>query len=210
MSPTPTIFIVDDDAAVRKGLARLLRSAGLAVTTFASPREFLDQHDANAPGCLVLDVAMPGLNGLELQQALIAGGHELAIVFLTGHGDIPMSVQAMKRGAVDFLTKPVNDDDLLKAVRVAIEKDRLQRAERAEKADIQQRLATLTPREREVLQHVITGQLNKQIAADLGTVEKTIKVHRARVLEKMQVHSVAELVHLAERVGIVAAVEREQ
>ena len=162
-----------------------------------------DRHDPNAPGCLVLDVAMPGLNGLELQQALIAGGHELAIVFLTGHGDIPMSVQAMKRGAVDFLTKPVNDDDLLNAVRVAIEKDRLQREERAEVADIQQRLATLTPREREVLQHLITGQLNKQIAADLGTVEKTIKVHRARVLEKMQVHSVAELVHLAERVGIV-------
>lgn len=202
LAPRPTVFIVDDDAAVRKGLARLLRSAGLAVATFASPREFLDQHDPNAPGCLVLDVAMPGLNGLELQQALIAGGHELAIVFLTGHGDIPMSVQAMKRGAVDFLTKPVNDDDLLNAVRIAIEKDRLQRAERAEVADIQQRLATLTPREREVLQHIITGQLNKQIAADLGTVEKTIKVHRARVLEKMQVHSVAELVHLAERAGI--------
>ena len=202
MSPTPTVFVVDDDSAVRKGLARLLRSAGLAVTTFASPREFLEQHDPNAPGCLVLDVAMPGLNGLELQQTLIAGGHELAIVFLTGHGDIPMSVQAMKRGAVDFLTKPVNDDDLLAAVRVAIEKDRLHRAERAEVADIQLRLATLTSREREVLQHVISGQLNKQIAADLGTVEKTIKVHRARVLEKMRVHSVAELVHLAERVGI--------
>jgi FixJ family two-component response regulator len=198
----PTVFIVDDDAAVRKGLSRLLRSAGLAVATFASPREFLDRHDPNAPGCLVLDVAMPGLNGLELQQALIAGGHELAIVFLTGHGDIPMSVQAMKSGAVDFLTKPVNDDDLLTAVRVAIEKDRLQRQARSELADIQHRLATLTPREHEVLQHLITGQLNKQIAADLGTVEKTIKVHRARVLEKMQVRSVAELVHLAERAGI--------
>ena len=194
---------MDDDAAVLKSLARLLRSAGLAVATFSSPREFLDRHDPNAPGCLVLDVAMPGLNGLELQQALIAGGHELAIVFLTGHGDIPMSVKAMKRGAVDFLTKPVNDDDLLNAVRVAIEKDRLQRQARAEVADIQQRLATLTPREREVLQHVISGQLNKQIAADLGTVEKTIKVHRARVMEKMKVRSVAELVHLAERVGIV-------
>jgi FixJ family two-component response regulator len=203
MSPTPTIFIVDDDAAVRKGIARLLRSAGLSVAAFASPREFLEHHDPKAPGCLVLDVAMPGLNGLELQQSLLANGHELAIVFLTGHGDIPMSVQAMKRGAVDFLTKPVNDHDLLAAVRVAIEKDRLQRAERAEVADIQQRLATLTPRELEVLQHVITGQLNKQIAADLGTVEKTIKVHRARVLEKMHVHSVAELVHLAGRVGIV-------
>jgi FixJ family two-component response regulator len=200
-SPPPTIFIVDDDAAVRKSLARLLRSAGLAVDTFASPREFLDRHDPNTPGCLVLDVSMPGLNGLELQEALIAGGHELAIVFLTGHGDIPMSVEAMKRGAVDFLTKPVNDDDLLNAVRAATEKDRLQRQARAEVADIRQRLATLTPREREVLQHLITGQLNKQIAADLGTVEKTIKVHRARVMEKMKVHSVAELVHFAGRVG---------
>ena len=197
---------MDDDAAVLKSLARLLRSAGLAVATFASPREFLDRHDPNAPGCLVLDVAMPGLNGLELQQALVAGGHEMAIVFLTGHGDIPMSVKAMKCGAVDFLTKPVNDGDLLNAVRVALEKDRLQRQARAEVSDIQQRLATLTPREREVLQHLITGQLNKQIAADLGTVEKTIKVHRARVMAKMKVHSVAELVHLTERVGLLMTV----
>lgn len=198
----PTVFVVDDDPAVLKSLSRLLRSTRLACATFSSPREFLDRHDPNAPGCLVLDVAMPGLNGLELQQALIAGGHELPIIFLTGHGDIPMSVQAMKRGAADFLTKPVNDDTLLAAIRVAIEKDRLQRQSRAEVAEIRQRLATLTPRELEVLEHVVTGQLNKQIADDLGTVEKTIKVHRARVMEKMKVHSVAELVHLAERVGI--------
>jgi FixJ family two-component response regulator len=150
----------------------------------------------------VLDVAMPGLNGLELQQGLIASGHERPIVFLTGHGDIPMSVQAMKRGAVDFLTKPVNDDDLLQAVRAAIEKDRRQRQTVAEVEEIQQCLTTLTPRERQVLEHVITGHLNKQIAADLGTVEKTIKVHRGRMMEKMKVHSVAELVHLTERVGI--------
>jgi len=150
----------------------------------------------------VLDVAMPGLNGLELQQGLIASGHERPIVFLTGHGDIPMSVQAMKRGAVDFLTKPVNDADLLQAVRAAIEKDRRQRQAVAEVAEIQQRLTTLTPREHEVLEHVIAGQLNKQTAADLGTVEKTIKVHRARVMEKMKVRSVAELVHLTERVGL--------
>ena len=193
---------MDDDPAVLKSLARLLRSARLAVATFSSPREFLDRHDPNVPGCLVLDVAMPGLNGLELQQALIASGHELPIVFLTGHGDIPMSVQAMKSGAVDFLTKPVNDDDLLKAIRAAIDKDHLQRQARAEIAEIQQRLATLTPREREVLEHVIAGQLNKQTAADLGTVEKTIKVHRARVMEKMKVQSVAELVRLTERVGL--------
>ena len=201
----PTVFIVDDDPAVLKSLSRLLRSARLDVATFSSPREFLERHDPSAPGCLVLDVAMPGLNGLELQEALTAKGSELPIIFLTGHGDIPMSVQAMKRGAVDFLTKPVNDEDLLKAVHVAIEKDRLQRQTRAEVAEIQQRLATLTPREREVMEHVISGQLNKQTAADLGTVEKTIKVHRARVMEKMKVQSVAELVRLAERVGIRAA-----
>ena len=180
----------------------MLRSAGLAVATFSSPRDFLDCHDPNTPGCLVLDIAMPGLNGLELQQALMARGHELAIIFLTGHGDIPMTVKAMKGGAVDFLTKPVDDEDLLKAIRVAIEKDRLQRQADAEVAEIQQRLAMLTPREREVLNHVISGHLNKQTAADLGTVEKTIKVHRARVMEKMKVRSVAELVHLAERAGL--------
>ena len=199
---SPTVFVVDDEPAVLKSLARLLRSAHLAVATFSSPREFLECHDSRLPGCLVLDVAMPELNGLELQQALIASGHELPIIFLTGHGDIPMSVQAMKRGAVDFLTKPVNDDDLLQAIRAAIEKDRIQRQARAEVNEIQQRLATLTPREREVMDHVIAGQLNKQTAAELGTVEKTIKVHRARVMEKMKVQSVAELVHLAERVGI--------
>ena len=201
----PTVFVVDDDPAVLKSLSRLLRSARLDVVTFSSPREFLERHDPSAPGCLVLDVAMPGLNGLELQEALTAKGSELPIIFLTGHGDIPMSVQAMKRGAVDFLTKPVNDEDLLKAIHVAIEKDRLQRQTRAEVAEIQQRLATLTPREREVMEHVISGQLNKQTAAELGTVEKTIKVHRALVMEKMKVQSVAELVRLAEKAGIRAA-----
>ncbi len=197
-----TVFIVDDDPAVSKSLSRLLRSAHLPVAAFSSPHEFLERYDPNLAGCLVLDVAMPGLNGLELQRALIARGHEPPIIFLTGHGDIPMSVQAMKRGAVDFLTKPVNDADLLKAIYVAIEKDRLRRQTRAEIDEIQQRLATLTPREREVLEHVISGQLNKQTAADLGTVEKTIKVHRGRVMHKMKVSSVAELVRLAERVGL--------
>ena len=201
----PTVFVVDDDPAVLKSLSRLLRSARFDVATFSSPREFLERHDPSASGCLALDVAMPGLNGLELQEALTAMGSELPTIFLTGHGDIPMSVQAMKRGALDFLTKPVNDEDLLKAVHVAIEKDRLQRQTRAEITEIQQRLATLTPREREVMEHVISGQLNKQTAADLGTVEKTIKVHRARVMEKMKVQSVAELVRLAEKAGIRAA-----
>jgi len=203
MRPTPaTVYAVDDDPAVLKSLSRLLRSAGLATATFSSPREFLERYDPNLPGCLLLDVAMPGLNGLELQQALIASGHGLPIVFLTGHADIPMSVRAMKSGAVDFLTKPVNDDDLLKAVRTAIERDSVQRRAQAEVAEILERLATLTPREREVLIHVVSGQLNKQIAGDLGTVEKTIKVHRARVMEKMKVQSLADLVRLAEQAGI--------
>ena len=198
----PTVFIVDDDPAVLKSLSRLLRVSQFTVVTFGSPQEFLERHDPHTPGCLVLDVAMPGLNCLELQEALTAKGSPIPIIFLTGHGDIPMSVQAIKGGALDFLTKPVHDKDLLKAVEAALEKDRIERQSRAELDDIQERLATLTPREREVLIHVVSGQLNKQIAYDLGTVEKTIKVHRARVMEKMKVGSVAELVRLTERAGI--------
>lgn len=196
----PTVFVVDDDQAVLKSLSRLLRAAGFNVATFGSPQEFLERNDFHAPGCLLLDLAMPGLNGLELQAALETKGNTIPIIFLTGHGDVPTSVQAMKRGALDFLTKPVNDNDLLTAVQAAIEKDRSSREARAELDDIKQRLATLTPREREVLSHVVSGQLNKQIAFDLGTVEKTIKVHRARVMEKMKVDSLAELVRLTERV----------
>ncbi len=195
----PTVFIVDDDPAVLKSLSRLLRAIQFTVVTFGSPQEFLERHDPHTPGCLVLDVEMPGLNGLELQEALRVKGSTIPIIFLTGHGDIPMSVQAMKRGALDFLTKPVHDKDLLKAVEAALEKDRIERQSRVELDDIQERLATLTPREREVLTHVVSGQMNKQIAYDLGTVEQTIKVHRARVMEKMKVNSVAELVRLTER-----------
>jgi len=202
---TPTVYLVDDDPAVLKSLTRLLRSARLNVAAFDSPRQYLDQHDSNATGCIVLDVAMPGLNGLALQEALAAKGSKLPIIFLTGQGDIPMSVQAMKRGAIDFLTKPVNDDDLLKAIRVAMEEEREGRKTRAEVDEFKDRLALLTPREREVLTHVVTGQLNKQIAGELGTVEKTIKVHRARVMEKMNVQSLAELVRLAERAGLIAS-----
>jgi len=201
-SGVPTIFVVDDDPAVLKSLGRLLRSAGLHVETCNSPQDFLARHNPALPGCLVLDVAMPGLNGLEVQQALAAIGDERPIVFLTGHGDIPTSVEAMKRGAVDFLTKPVNAEDLLKAIHSAIVKDSVRRLERDEVEEFKQRLATLTPREREVLPYVISGRLNKQIAGELGTAEKTIKVHRARVMEKMKVQSVAELVRLAERLGI--------
>lgn len=201
----PTVFLVDDDAAVLKSLSRLIRSAQLNVATFSSPREFLARHDPAAPGCLVLDMAMPGLNGLELQERLAAKGHALPVIFLTGHGDIPMSVQAMKRGAVDFFTKPVSEENLLKAVRAALERDRVDRAARAEVGIIRARLDTLTPRELEVFTHVIAGKLNKQIAGDLGTAEKTIKVHRGRVVEKLQVRSVAELVRLAEKAGIASA-----
>ncbi|MGZ8928728.1 MAG: response regulator transcription factor [Methylobacter sp.] len=198
----PTVFVIDDDPSVLKALERLLRSSGLNVAMFASPQEFLEQYEPDLHGCLVLDVAMPCLNGLELQQILAVRDIELPVIFITGHGDIPMSVQAMKQGAVDFLTKPVHDNDLIEAIHAAIEKDRMIRLTSAELAEIRQRLATLTPREREVLGHVVAGRLNKQIAADLGIVEKTIKVHRAHLMTKLKVRSLADLVRLAEHGGI--------
>ncbi len=199
---TPTVFVVDDYAPVRRSISRLLHAAGFLVAAFASAQEFLAQYDPGVWGCLVLDVAMPALNGLELQHILEKAGSLLPIIFLTGSSDIPKSVQAMKHGASDFLTKPVNDEELLAAVRVAIEKNRALRQEQAELSEIQARLATLTPREREVLEHVVKGQLNKQIAGDLGTVEQTVKVHRARVMHKLRLRSVAELVRLTERCRI--------
>ena len=200
--PAPVVFAVDDDASVLKAVGRLLRSSGLAVTTFSSPRAFLDGYDHQAHGCVILDVQMPGLSGLELQNALASDGTGLPIIFLTGKGDIPMTAKAMKRGAVDFLTKPVDEHDLLEAVRSAIAKDSISWQARREVAEIKSRLATLTPRELEVLGHVVSGKLNKQTAAELGTVEQTIKVHRGRVMEKLNVESVAELVRIAERGGI--------
>lgn len=202
-SPASTVFLVDDDPSVRKALTRLIKSAGYQVQSFALAREFLDSspHPAG-PACLVLDVRMPGLTGLDLQGELEKMNSILPIVFITGHGDIPMSVKAMKAGAVDFLPKPVQDADLLRAIEQALARSAREGVERAEQEEIQRRLATLTPREREVLEHVVSGQLNKQIAFDLGAVEKTIKVHRARVMQKMQVQSLAELVRIAERVGI--------
>jgi FixJ family two-component response regulator len=202
----PTVFVVDDYAPGRRSISRLLRAAGFAVTVFASAKEFLAQYDAETPGCLVLDLAMPAVSGLELQDILADRGSLLPIIFLTAYGDIPKSVQAMKRGASDFLTKPVNDEDLLAAVRVAIEKHRALRREQAELSEIRARLATLTPREREVLEYVVAGKLNKQIAGELGTVEQTVKIHRAHVMQKMRVQSVAELVRITERCGIGGAV----
>ena len=197
-----TVFIVDDDPAVLKALTRLLFARGYDVRAYASPRGFLANHDPTVPGCAVLDVSMPGLDGLELQQALTAGGSHRPVVFITGKGDIPTSVRAMKGGAVDFLTKPVNDKDLLESIARAEELDAKSRQIDAELASIQTKIATLTPREREVLSHVVAGRLNKQIAGELGTVEKTIKVHRSRMMEKLGVRTVADLVRLAEKAGI--------
>jgi FixJ family two-component response regulator len=199
-----TVFLVDDDADVLKALARLLRASGYDSREFATPQDFLREHDASLPGCAVFDVVMPDLDGLELQQALTASGVERPVIFLTGRGDIPTSVRAMKAGAVDFLTKPVNADAFLAAIDHAREQESREREARAEVISFISRLATLTPREREVLGHVIAGRLNKQIAYDLGTVEKTIKVHRSRMMEKMGVRSLAELVRMAERAGIQA------
>jgi FixJ family two-component response regulator len=200
-TPAVTIFVVDDDAGVRQALSRLLRSAGYSVCECDSPAAFLAQHDHARPGCVILDLSMPGLSGLEVQSALAESG-ERAVVFITGHGDVSSSVQAMKAGAVDFLMKPFDDADLLRAVGAAVDKDLRRRAERAERAGLEDLLSTLTPREHEVMLHVIAGRINKQIASDLGTVEKTIKVHRARIMEKLRVGSVAELTRLCERAGV--------
>jgi FixJ family two-component response regulator len=203
MAPTsgPTVFVVDDDEAVRKAVSRLLRSAGIAVAVFASPREFLAQYNPATPGCLVLDMAMPDFNGLQLQTALTEKGCILPIIFFTGHGDVSKSVQAMKQGAFDFLSKPVKDTDLLTAVRAAIERDTVVRREQAKLSEIRARLDTLTSREREVLEHVVSGKLNKQIAGDMGITQATVKMHRAHVMAKMKVQSVAELARLTERCG---------
>jgi RNA polymerase sigma factor (sigma-70 family) len=198
----PIVFIVDDDESVRKALARLITSVGLKVETFSSATEFLKRDFYEGPACLVSDVRMPGLSGLDLQAELASAKRTLSIVFITGHGNIPMSVQAIKAGAVDFLEKPFEEQALLDAVHHAIHKDRLAKEKLAELREIQERVDSLTPREREVFSLVVTGMLNKQIAFDLGISEKTIKVHRARVMQKMQAESLADLVRLAEKAGI--------
>jgi FixJ family two-component response regulator len=197
-----TVFLVDDDAGVLKALARLLQTRGFEVRLFTSPQAFLADHDASVPGCAVLDVSMPDLDGLALQQAMTAGGSQRPVIFLTGKGDIPTGVRAMRAGAIDFLTKPVNDADLLAAIARAKKEDSEIRSANASLDSINAKLAMLTPREREVMTHVIAGRLNKQIAGDLGTVEKTVKVHRGRVMNKLGVRSVADLVRLAEKAGI--------
>jgi FixJ family two-component response regulator len=202
MTHAADVFIVDDDAAVRKSLDRLARSAGYRTHLFGSAGEFLGHARGDAPGCLLLDVQLPDLSGLSLQQTLAERATMLPIIFITGHGDIPMSVRAIKAGAVDFLTKPCEDTSLLAALAQAIALDTQARRQQEQTAELQRRVASLTRREREVCAHVAAGRLNKQIAGDLGTCEQTIKVHRMRIMEKLQLRSLADLVRVAEKTGI--------
>lgn len=195
----PVVFVVDDDEAVRASVAMLLESVTLPVETFASGREFLDAWAGDRPGCLVLDLRMPGLSGLELQERLAERGSRLPIIFLTGHGDVPDAVAAMRAGAVDFLRKPFRDQDLLDRIQQALEVDRARRTAAGERAELAARLERLTPREREVLDRVVAGQPNKQIAAELGVSDRTVEIHRARAMAKMEAASLAELVRLVLR-----------
>jgi FixJ family two-component response regulator len=198
-----TVYLVDDDPGVLKALSRQLRARGYEVKPYSSPQLFLEEHDVAVPGCAILDVSMPDLDGLELQRALTAaGGSHRPVVFVTGKGDIPTSVRAMKAGAIDFLTKPVKDKDLFEAVSSAEALDAESRRLHSELESMQAKVRTLTPREREVLTHVVAGRLNKQIAGDLGTVEKTIKVHRSRMMEKLGIRMVADLVRMAEKLNL--------
>ena len=200
-SDSATVFIVDDDRSVRTSLSRLMRSAALHAETFASAKEFLEREHPDGPGCMVLDLSMPGSTGLELQQDMAAADIDLPIVFLTGHGNVPASVKALKSGAVDFLEKPVDDDRLLLAIKDAVEQSVRTRRDHARLSEIRGRVARLTPRELQVFRLVVQGKRNKQVAAELGMSEKTVKVHRARVMRKMEADSLAALVRVAERAG---------
>jgi FixJ family two-component response regulator len=198
-----TVFIVDDDAPTRESLRNLIRSVGLRVELFASAQEFLQSQRPDTPSCLVLDVRLPGLSGLDLQRRTTEAGPEIPIIFVTGHGDIPMTVRAMKAGAVEFLTKPFRDQDLLDAIQQALERSRKAREQQAATEELRRRFALLTPREREVMARVVAGLLNKQIGAELGTSETTVKIHRHQVMEKMGAGSLPELVRMADRLGLI-------
>jgi RNA polymerase sigma factor (sigma-70 family) len=198
----PIVFVVDDDASVRNALKSLIRSVGLQVELFGSAQEFLQSKRPNAPSCLILDIRLPGISGLDFQRKLAEAGNFIPIIFITGHGDIPMSVRAMKGGAVEFLTKPFRDQDLLDAIHVALERDRARRQREDEIATLKDRFEWLTPREREVLPLVVSGLPNKQIADKIGTSETTVKVHRGQLMRKMGADSLPELVRVAERIGI--------
>ncbi len=200
--PDAIVWVVDDDVSVREALGSLIRSAGLRAETFVSAQEFLARTRTDAPSCLVLDVRLPGLGGLDLQKRMAELNLEIPIVFITGHGDVPTSVQAMKAGAVEFLTKPFADRDLLDAIQQAIKRDRVARQQQAEMKELHGRYESLTPREREVMERVVSGLLNKQVAAELGTSEFTIKVHRGKVMRKMRADSLADLVRMSERLEI--------
>ena len=201
IEPDAVVFVVDDDPSVRRSTERLLRSAGFKVQTFGSAREFLDSHRSEGPGCLVLDVRMPGLSGMDLQRELAQSGVLIPIIFITAHGAIPMSVRAMKAGAVEFLTKPFRGRSLLDAVRAAIERDRAAHKERSETQDLRERYEQLTPREREVMPLITSGMLNKQVAGELATTERTIKFHRAHIMQKMKAQSLADLVRMVEKLA---------